>query len=106
MTDRPDILIYEPDPVVAMDLSGMMAALRPGARVVTAATLDEALALLAGAPGLAVLHAAPDRMPDPRPANVRIVLLGDAAESDSKGLPVLLRPFSEDDVASLLNRLG
>ena len=101
--------------VVAADVASTIADFDPGARVLVAATLDEATALLQdpGSVTLAVIEA------DPRVLKAsalgaalahhgaRILLVGDAAEeiAEAAGFAVLSRPFTSDLLLSALRMI-
>ncbi|MGQ0567364.1 MAG: hypothetical protein ACT4OK_20190 [Gemmobacter sp.] len=97
-------VIYEPTMLVALDLEGALRDHDPRAEVIVATSLAEALGLLAqGQVGLAVLHAGAEVVPA---TGLPVLLIGDAAEERPGSRPVLLRPFSADDVARALTLLG
>ncbi len=105
MTTRTDrYVIYEPTMLVALDLEGCLRDHNPGAEIVLAMSLAEALGYLAdGSVSLAVLHAGADRVPV---SAVPVLLIGDAAEAHPGSRTVLLRPFSTDDVVAAVRRLA
>ncbi len=97
-------VIHEPTTLVALDLEGCLRDHDPGADIVLAPTLGDALRVIAaGGVTLAILHAGADRVGD---AGVPLLLIGDAAENRPGAWPVLFRPFSADDVEAALMRLG
>lgn len=97
-------VIYEPTAVVALDLEWCLRDHDPAAGIVLAPTLADALRMVAeGAAALAILHAGADQV---GAAAVPLLLIGDAAEERPGPWPVLCRPFSADDVAAALSRLG
>lgn len=96
-------VIHEPTMLVALDLEWCLRDHDPGADIVLAATLAEALRVIAeGAVTLAILHAGADQV---GAAGAPLLLIGDTAEDRPGPWPVLRRPFSADDVAAALNRL-
>jgi hypothetical protein len=105
MTDRTNrFVIYEPTMLVALDLEQCLRDHDPQAEIVVAPTLALALATMAeGSVTFAILHAAADQL---AATEVPVLLIGDSAEVNPGGRPVLLRPFSASDVASVLRRLG
>ena len=97
-------VIYEPTSLVALDLEWCLRDHDPAAVIVLARTLADALRVIAeGAVTLAILHAGADQVGD---TGVPTLLIGDAAEECPGPLPVLRRPFSAEDVAAALTRLG
>ena len=102
-TEPHRFVIYEPTTLVALDLEWCLRDHDPGARIVLAATLADALRTIAeGAVTLAILHAGPAQVGD---TGVPTLLIGDAAEQCPGPWPVLHRPFSAEDVAAALTRL-
>ena len=105
MTNSPNrFVIYEPTLLVALDLEGCLRERDPAAEIVLAKSLAEARALVAsGSVTLAVLHVASlDESHDAVPT----LLMGDVAEEQPGRWPVLQRPFSAEDVAAAVLRLG
>ena len=97
-------VIYEPTMLVALDLEWCLRDHDPAAVIVLAATLADGLRLIAeGAVTLAILHAGVDQVGT---AAVPLLLIGDAAEDRPGPWPVLRRPFTAEDVAAALTRLG
>jgi hypothetical protein len=106
--DRPSVVIYEPSPIVVLDLTQAVAEVWPDAEVTVASTLAHAVTLALMTPGtVAILHTGQTPVQaifagSGRAASGRIVLIGDAAEADPGGYSVLSRPFSADDLRSVL----
>lgn len=97
-------VVYEPTTVVALDLEGCLREHDPGAAIILAATLAEAMRIIAeGSVTLAVLHVA---TVEGTPEGVPLLLIGQAAEECRGRWPVLRGPFSADDVATALTGLG
>ncbi len=100
--------------LVAEDLAQAIAERTPPGRVLLARDGGEALALLDGvaALGLAFVGEAPARFRGSAleaaiaARGGRAVLMGEAAEADPAGFPVLARPFTTGSVHALLARLG
>lgn len=104
------ILVLEPERPVAQDLSDSLRAIVPRSCVLTAASEDEALALLdAGpVPTAAILHAEPARVHATplgqalRRHGIPVLFTGPLAELDPRGAPVLPMPFSDASLSAAL----
>jgi hypothetical protein len=101
------VILFEPNPVVALDVTQALATHQPPLVVVVAPSLADALHM-AAAPGVlvALLHAGPDALAQGVPSGVHVVLMGDAAEDRASDWPVLRRPFTTEDLHKVLDGSG